>query len=386
MKNGQKTLCLLYPTGIVGTMELFKEIGMIPRTAAQNGFDCTIACYADASVPPVWEGVKIKVFRRRCGLPLARALTRHFGMILWTLVNASYFDYAVVIHSSRASLMLARIYRFRNRAGKLYFKSDLSTAFLDSICSSPKSLSVFERLVETSNITGVETSRMVDAAKALFLGRPEISGKILLIPNGFEPFGRAAYLADRRYKERSILYVGHVGTEAKNSDLLLSAFERIADTGWKLILVGPIAENFKKKLDDMILRRPGLIVAAGPVLDRETLYSFYRSASIFCLTSRWESFCYALLEAAYFDDYLVSTDVGVVRDIIENGAPGEICEATPESVASALKNAINKIESGDVQINNAEIRKKYAWAAVFGSIIEYSAEVTTVFSSARNNA
>lgn len=365
----RRKFCLVYPTGRLGTMELHKELGMIPRTAASMGFDAELACYARSGVPRRWEGVRVRSFSRGPTLPFLRAAARNAFLIMWFALVAGTFDAVVIVHSSRISLLLAKIYRKKNNDGFLFFKSDLSTAFLSSIESSLENVAVFRELVSLSSVTGVETSAMLAEAKRVASANGENDARLRLMPNGFDAPETARTPEGGSRKGKTILYVGYIGTEAKNSELLLESFVAVANTGWTLVLVGPVADGFKARLEDFTSRYPSQVVVAGPVMDKPTLFGYYRDARVFCLTSRWESFCFSLLEAACFDDYIVSTDVGVARDLIADGAAGILCEPNSADFGDAMRRAISRFDDPRFGVDNSAIRAKYSWRSILEGVI-----------------
>jgi glycosyltransferase involved in cell wall biosynthesis len=124
--------------------------------------------------------------------------------------------------------------------------------------------------------------------------------------------------------------VGRLGSREKATEVLLEAYSRIQDLkNWKLILVGDYENQFHDYISEYFERNPHLrekIVFAGFIEDRNRIYQYYAQSKIFCFTSRRESFGIALVEAAYFGDYLVSTDVGGARDVLNVTNYGELFE------------------------------------------------------------
>ena len=341
---------------------------MIPREALRRGMAAEIAGYVEDELGASFEGIRIRRFRRGPDFPLVTSISRHFHVLAWLALASHGIDCLTIVHSSKASLRAARIYRRLNSRGRLYFKADLSNHYLDAISASARSWSVFASLVKASTITGIETSAMLEACRARFSARPDIAGKLKLVPNGFSPEPPPS-CSDNRGKEKMILYVGYIGTEAKRSELLLEAFERILPSPWRLVMVGPIAPGFQPAIEAFQKRHPGALAVPGPILDREELFGYYGRAAIFCLTSRWESFCYSLLEAAYFNDYLVSTDVGVAADLLAAGAPGTLAGAAPEEYAQALAKGIAQLERQDLaEIDNSKVRERFSWRAVLDPV------------------
>lgn len=121
-------------------------------------------------------------------------------------------------------------------------------------------------------------------------------------------------------KKKELLFVGRMSFAEKRPDLLLRAWTKLqADfPEWRLRFVG----------DGDYL--PELKRLAG-TLGAERVYfegfcdpaTFYRNASIFCMTSAYEGFCMVLVEAAAFGCVPAAFDsFSAVRDIIDAGENG----------------------------------------------------------------
>lgn len=83
--------------------------------------------------------------------------------------------------------------------------------------------------------------------------------KLRLMPNGFdedklEQIG--TNVRNYQQKENLIITVGRLGTEEKNTSLLLEALENIELHNWKVILIGPIQESFQSKIQQFYKRNP----------------------------------------------------------------------------------------------------------------------------------
>ncbi len=135
-----------------------------------------------------------------------------------------------------------------------------------------------------------------------------------------------------------ILAMGRL-TDQKGFDLLLDAFHRsgLAQTGWHLVILGQGPEHFaleqqaaRLQLADAVTF--GGFVSVGPWLSR---------ADIFVLSSRYEGFPNALMEALQMQRACVSFDcLSGPRDLIENNRNGLLVPA--EDVA-ALSEALKRL-------------------------------------------
>lgn len=105
-------------------------------------------------------------------------------------------------------------------------------------------------------------------------------------------------------KENIILHVGRLDKQ-KNQELLIKAFANIPHNGWRLVLIG---EGYlKDKYESLInkLNEQNDIFLLGKT---NTVYNEYNRARIFALTSDYEGFPNALIEAMHFGVPCISTD------------------------------------------------------------------------------
>ena len=79
-------------------------------------------------------------------------------------------------------------------------------------------------------------------------------------------------------KENIILTVGRLGTEAKNTELLLETLKEIDLKDWKVYLVGSIDKRFVNYKENFFKENPSLIdkiIFTGEIKDRKELYKYY---------------------------------------------------------------------------------------------------------------
>lgn len=179
-----------------------------------------------------------------------------------------------------------------------------------------------------------------------------LGDKLVYVPNGFderllERLELAPRSAER--KENLIVTVGRLGTEEKNTEMLLDALGRIDLTrggGWKCCLIGSSEPSFRAAIDRFYELHPDKresVVFTGPIYDKRALWEYYDRSKVFVLTSRRESYGLVLNEAKRFGCYLVSTDVGAARDLIG----GRYGEYIPQEDVAALAEVLQRIIDGE---------------------------------------
>lgn len=124
-------------------------------------------------------------------------------------------------------------------------------------------------------------------------------------------------------RKKQIITVGRLGTEEKNTEMLIEGFRKseVYKHDWKLILVGSVEMEFRKWSDNFFEKYPDMksvINFVGEVTDRVELTNILRESLIFCLPSRHEGFSLALIEAAICGCLVIGTDLLCVREITDN--------------------------------------------------------------------
>lgn len=127
---------------------------------------------------------------------------------------------------------------------------------------------------------------------------------------------------DLDIKEKILLYVGRVNCAEKRLDYLLQIWDKFyrIHNDWRLVIVGdgPDLSFLKAKALKMGLKNYSFEGFQNPD-------SYYKKASIFCLTSANESFGMVLIEAMRYGVVPIAFDsYASVKDIIRNGVDGMI--------------------------------------------------------------
>jgi glycosyltransferase involved in cell wall biosynthesis len=156
-------------------------------------------------------------------------------------------------------------------------------------------------------------------------------------------------------KKKIILMVAYIGEKEKAAEVLLSSFLEVDRLDWKLVLAGPISNDFDKLVYEKVKnsRLKDNITLTGLIQNRDYLKHLYSQSAIFCLPSRWESFGIVLIEAASQGCFIVTYDLPAACDITNNWAYGmkirpgnheDLCRAL--RVATDEKNFDKIIENG----------------------------------------
>ena len=158
--------------------------------------------------------------------------------------------------------------------------------------------------------------------------------RVHIIPN---PVGDQFRVADEATAERRrpvVLAVGRLGPE-KGFDILIRAFRlAVADNpAWSLTIVGqgPNERQLRSMVDEHLPSAsevfPGLVKDTEP---------YYRTASVFVLSSRYEGFPNALLEAMASGCAVIAADCpGGTAEIVRDGIDGVL--VPPDDVAALAR-------------------------------------------------
>lgn len=153
-------------------------------------------------------------------------------------------------------------------------------------------------------------------------GIKNIKAKIIPIANP-TPFEVQENIPSLDYK--TILCVGRL-TYQKGFDLLIPAWARVARQvpDWKIVIVGSGEDELMLKQMAKDFAVEDSIVFAG---QQKNMDSFYRQASFFCMSSRFEGLPMVLLEAQSYGLPIVAFDCDTgPAEMVDDGVNGYLCK------------------------------------------------------------
>jgi glycosyltransferase involved in cell wall biosynthesis len=168
-------------------------------------------------------------------------------------------------------------------------------------------------------------------------------------------------------KEKIVLSVGRLEYQ-KGFDLMIEAWHIIYQRGgvgdWRLFIVG--SGEMEKELKGLIGKYDlGRSIAVIPATRQIDVY--YRKASIYCLSSRYEGFPLVLLEAQSFGLPLVSFDCETgPAEIVVHGSNGLLAPANDVTAFSKLLQHLmaEETERNKMQVAAIKESAKYDLAAI----------------------
>lgn len=250
------------------------------------------------------------------------------------------YSHIMMFHVSSTTLYLVRFIRKLDKNIKIYVKADASKF-------SKRQWFYLKQILKKTDALSVENEYLLrDINKKL----PGYSEKVEYIPNGFDNTHFSVELLSVP-KENLIIQTARFGTAPKNTQLLLKILSNVDLKDWNVILAGTIEKDFYSFIESFFREYPELkdkIHFIGNISDRNELYRLYARAKVFILTSRYESFAISLIEAAYFGDYIISTDVGIASTIknnfwgfVANGNPME--QKNDGQTVTQMSNEVQKL-------------------------------------------
>ena len=167
------------------------------------------------------------------------------------------------------------------------------------------------------------------------------AGRITIVPNGIPDFaGDGVVAAKAGNAAVEILFSGLL-TENKGMQVLIPALAKLdrAAPPWRCVAAG----NGEVARFAALAEQAGLAdrVTFTGWLAADAMHDCMRRADIVVLPSRTEALPLSLIEGACAGAALVATDVGNVRDIVEDGVNGILVAREPDAIADALRGLLD---------------------------------------------
>lgn len=330
---------------------LVKDVGQLPYFMFKTeGFHSNLVSYKNTEsysfLNKEVKGLELTLIPKK-----GRIFYFEIGILSYLLSHSKTIDVLNLFHFKKGNFLYLLIYKLLNPKGKSYIKLDMDILFFKKynsfFFSNYKIKNYFLQILTSwifkfTDILSVESE---DAKQYLLQVYPELKDKLICIPNGIDDISIQQEILVKPYQEKEniILTVGRIGTDQKNTELLLDALKLIDLKDWKVYIIGPIEEEFKSHINTFFQELPQLkdkVIFTGNISDRLELFDWYNRAKIFCLSSRHEGFPIAFPEALYFGNHIITSPVSSAKHITENGQYGIIAEPTAQDFAMAIQKSI----------------------------------------------
>ncbi len=220
---------------------------------------------------------------------------------------------------------VAKAYKENNSNGRIYLKLDANAELMNAL---PLDHAPYADFLSSCDIISCE------ALLVQQLIYHKWQRKVEYIPNGiYLPFYTDALSARYSDKENVILTVGRLGTEQKNSHLLLYAFAcayPYLKEPWDLVMVGSLTDEFKEIVASFSKEFPQIakhIHLTGSITDKAGLSLEYRRAKIFALSSLIEGFPNVYAEAGVYGCTILTTAIDAAPDMTDFGRLGKTVDS-----------------------------------------------------------
>lgn len=365
---------------VAQNVHLIKDVGQIGNSIAATGdYEAKLVCYQNSDdyslLKTEAEHLKIE-FLEPCG----KKLFMERAVLNYLKLNARNIDVLHFQQLTKEVIYYALHYKKHHPKGKVFIKMDVYNEMLEvGINYSKKRLFNWvhkqkeNRLIKKITAISAENPTSLNLLRENF---PQLKSKAFLLTNGVnDEFLKREFPSINTFseKENILLSVGRIGAKDKNYELLLDSFVSAKITGWKLILVGPIENKFDLKVKKAIERNPSLkgkIELTGSIENRAELYQYYNRSKIFCLTSPFESFGIAFIEAMYFGNYIIGTRGMSSFDYISNGMLlGSVID-DEEELSTLINHLIldqDKLESVCHQ-SQEQVAAKFYWSKIIQNL------------------
>ena len=313
MSNKKKFHCI-FPVG--QNVHLIKDVGMIPFMLHKEGYyDSSISFYENESnLPYLLSDVKGLKYKRISKI----FKNEDYNIFIFLLCNFWKLDIVMMFHPSFKKLLLANLFHFLSfGALKFYFKLDINESVFDTDFSQNIKNNIKKMLFRRIDLITVETNKI----NKFLNEKTYIKSKLL--PNGFKSEEMKSLPTE---KENLFITVGRIGSYSKDTETLLRAIQNLELLDWKFLIIGPIEEDFKTKIDEFFSENPKLTASVfflGSISDRKKLNEYYKKSKVFVLSSRYESFGLVIVEALSQGNFIVSTDLIPSREIADSAGYGK---------------------------------------------------------------
>ncbi|MDR1695702.1 MAG: glycosyltransferase family 4 protein [Endomicrobium sp.] len=359
IKEKKKTLYLVF--NHFEKEHLGKDVFLVPYYLGKiYGFDVNIVypkTKTNAYMPKEIRGVKLIPLKNIFAF-LPSKLLKELVFLFYVIKHAKSIDILMRFHLSRETVLIGTVYKWLNPKGFLYVKGDGGRRFLKPSFGGFKHILkrfICKNFLHNVDLISTETKKNYEEFLNTDLLGIDISAKLRLMYNGFDADLMKEFAVNKKtfaQKENLIITVGRLGTEEKNTQMLLDAASGLDMKNYKIALIGPVDARFQTYIDNFYAKNPHLqdkVVFTGAVYDKAELWAWYNKSKVFILTSLYEGFANVFAEAVNFENYLISTEVSGVKEMTGVSGYGEII---PQNDTARLRLLLQQIINGETDLES----------------------------------
>jgi glycosyltransferase involved in cell wall biosynthesis len=197
----------------------------------------------------------------------------------------------------------------------------------------------------------------VSSSSAAFIRRAWRVGedKLAVVPNGLDA-SRYPVLPPAVDGDLHVVTIGTLSIQ-KGHDLLIEAMRR-SRSQWRASLIG---EGHHRAAYEELATRPPPVAATFTGWQPDPA-AVVATASLVCVPSRWESFCYVAVEAGLWGRPVLATAVDGPDEIV---LPGETGLLVPPEDPGALASALDELASDPVRMRDMAARARAHVSAMY---------------------
>lgn len=254
-------------------------------------------------------------------------------MLRYIVLPARSIDVIFLLNTTHQVLLTTILYKWINPKGRVMVMGDYDDTWVEKIRQNGflgkrtgikrKLMSKFiDTFFKKCDVFSIANEAVLQECVPLFK-KNNWSNLVHCYPGIDDKLFKELNLEQRTWdkKENIILYVGRIGCYQKNTDMILEAAAQTDLKDWKIILIGPITDNFStissskytQKIEAFYQQNPQLknkVIFIGPTYDQKIIFDYYNRAKILLMTSRHEGFSNVFSQAAALGCYILSTEVG----------------------------------------------------------------------------
>ncbi|EJE0812484.1 glycosyltransferase, partial [Escherichia coli] len=305
----------------------------------------------------------------------------NFKAILFLCRNAIFNRHLdlLIFHLSLRNIVPVLTYKLLFK-GELICKMDLNTE--SAIEYSDKSHKIngikkklIRMIISRTDQFYVETIRNYNIINKGIFDVP-ISGKLKLMPNGVDAkLVREVIKTEGPdvFKENTITIISRHACEAKAPNRIFDVIDVMSElklNNWTLQILGYFPTIFTDALRIRALECGVNIICDGYNLELYDVYKRLFKSKMFICLSLQESYCISLVEAAVFNNHIISTNVGVAEDLSLKYGNIKIIENYSKNL---LSKTIEKTIKNDIKIKKASISDRmldsYSWDNIITGVM-----------------
>ena len=370
----------LFPTSRPQT--LLKDPGFIPLYMSSLGYQVNYITCAD--IEEIFKNDNYSALRvlnfiqidddRKDKTQAFNGRNKNAIKFLWK--HAREID-VLNVYFLKHSILYGLVYKLRNPKGILYVKLDMNPyAFIqkEKELIEPLRRWIFGKYLRSiPDLVSAESTAAYQYVQQRFLSTlSRKDEKLILVPNGVDDMLlEKEHVAVSLFKQRknSFVVIGRIGDPIKRQEFIMEAATYITDwKDWKIELVGPINPEFEAYITIYFKQYPELkerVCFIGPIYDRKLLLSKYNESKVFIMSSKFESFGLAYVEAQYFGNYILSTPVSSIHDFIEGDNDLGLVVNSAEEMGRAMQDIIDgKNRIDDAFEKRVEHGQRFRWSTI----------------------